>query len=58
MLIIKKDILVLGEVLTQGLHETPITAEGKYSINFTRPRKKFVSVYIIMKATVFCMSII
>ena len=32
MLIIKKDILVLGEVSTQGLHETPITAEARKKI--------------------------
>ena len=37
-----KDILVLGEGPTQGLDDTAITAESKYSINFTRSRKRFV----------------
>ena len=29
------NILVLGEAFRQGLDETAITAEAKYSINFT-----------------------
>ena len=33
----KKDILVLGEGRTQGLDDTTITAEAKYSVNFLRP---------------------
>ena len=37
----EKDILILGEGLTQGLDDTTLTAEKKYSINFTRSRKKF-----------------
>ena len=36
----KKDILVLGKGLTQGLEHT-LTAEKMYSINFTVTRKKF-----------------
>ena len=36
-----KDILVLGEGPTQRLHDTLLTAEKKYSIKFTVPRKKF-----------------
>ena len=31
----KKDILILGDGPTQGLHDTTLTAEKKYSINFT-----------------------
>ena len=31
----EKDILVLGEGTTQGLDDTILTAEAKYSINFT-----------------------
>ena len=31
----KKDNLILGEVPTQGLDDTTLTAEAKYSINFT-----------------------
>ena len=31
----KEDILVLGESPTQGLDDTIITTEAKYSINFT-----------------------
>ena len=36
----KKDILVLGKGLTQGLEHT-LTAEKMYSINFTGTKKKF-----------------
>ena len=31
-----KDILILGEVTTQGLDDTTLTAETKYPINFTQ----------------------
>ena len=37
-----KDILILGEEPTQGLDDTTLTAEAKYPINFTQPRKRFV----------------
>ena len=37
-----KDILILGEVPAQGLDDTTLTAEAKYPINFTQPRKRFV----------------
>ena len=40
MLIIKKDILILGKGPTQGLEHT-LTAEKMYSINFTVTKKKF-----------------
>ena len=30
-----KDILILGEELTQGLDDTTLIAEAKYPINFT-----------------------
>ena len=36
----KKDILVLGEGLTQGLDNTTIIPEVKYPINFTESKKK------------------
>ena len=36
----RKDILVLGESPMQGLDNTTITAEAKYSINFTISREK------------------
>ena len=39
-MIIKKDILLLGIVSTQGLQHT-LTAEEMYSINFTVTKKKF-----------------
>ena len=39
----KKDILVLLEVPTQGLDDTTITAEAKYSINFSKSERKFKS---------------
>ena len=37
-----KDILILGEVLTQGLDDTTLTAEVKYPINFTESGKIFL----------------
>ena len=40
LIIRKKDILVFGEGLTQGLNDTAITRKAKYSIKFTRSRKK------------------
>ena len=30
-----KDILILGKGPTQGLDDTTLTAEAKYSVNFT-----------------------
>ena len=36
-----KNILILGEGITQGLDDTTLTAEKKYSINFTKSNKKF-----------------
>ena len=35
-----KDISVLGEGPTQDLHDTTITTEAKYPINFTQSGKK------------------
>ena len=40
-MIIKKDVLILGEGPTQALDDTKLTAEKKYSINFTEHYKKF-----------------
>ena len=37
----KKNVLILGECPTQGLDGTTLTAEKRYSINFTVTRKKF-----------------
>ena len=37
MLIIKKDILFLGERPTKGLDDSTITGESKYNVKFTRP---------------------
>ena len=37
----KKDILIIGEGPTQGLDDTALAGEKKYSINFTAARKKF-----------------
>ena len=36
-----KNILILGKSVTQGLHDTKVTAEKMYSINFTVSRRKF-----------------
>ena len=38
-----KDISILGEGPTQGLDDTTLTSAAKYPINFTQPRKTFVS---------------
>ena len=38
----RKDISILGEGPTQGLDDTTLTAEAKYSINFTQSGKNFV----------------
>ena len=38
----KKDISTLREGLTQGLSDTTLTAEKKYSNNFTESRKNIV----------------
>ena len=35
-----KDILNFGERATQGLDDTTLTAEAKYSIDFTQSEKK------------------
>ena len=37
----KKDLLVPGERPTQGLNDTMIMAEAKYSINFPKWNRKF-----------------
>ena len=37
----QKDILILGEGLTQALDDTILTSEAKYPINFTQPNKRF-----------------
>ena len=37
-----EDILILVEGPSQGLDDTTLTAETKYHINFTQPRKRFV----------------
>ena len=36
-----KYIVILGEGPTQGLDDTKLTAEAKYSIKFTQLNKKF-----------------
>ena len=47
-----KDILNLLEGPTHGLDDTKLTAEGKYSINFSKSQRIFFYVYTIMEATV------
>ena len=37
-----KDIVTLGQGLTQGLDDTTLTAKAKYPINFTQSGKRFV----------------
>ena len=41
-MLIKKDVLILGEGPTQGLHGATLTAEKNYSIYFDLSRKKIV----------------
>ena len=50
MLIIQKDILILGEGLTQGFDDTALWAEAKYSIDTTQSELRFP--YIVMEAAV------
>ena len=38
----RKYISFFGKGPTQGLHDTALTAEGKYHINFTKSGKRFV----------------
>ena len=43
ILIIKKDILIVGEGTKQKINDdTTLTAEAKYPMNFTQLRKRFV----------------
>ena len=37
----KKDVLILGFGSTQGLDATTLTAEARYSIDFSRSNRKF-----------------
>ena len=37
-----KDILIPGEEPTEGLDDTTLRAEAKYSIKFAQPRKRVV----------------
>ena len=37
-----KYILLIAEEPTKGLHDSTLTAEVIYSINFTQPNKRFV----------------
>ena len=41
MLIIKKDILILGKGPTKRLDDTTLTTEAEYSISFTKQGNKF-----------------
>ena len=50
MLIIQKDILILGEGPTQGSDDTTLRAEAKYSIDVTQSEPRCP--YIIMEAAV------
>ena len=47
----KKDNLILGEGLRQGLDDTTLATEVKYPINFSQPDIVYY-VYTIMEATV------
>ena len=37
----KKDTLILGKGLTEGLDDTTLTAQFQYSINFSRSNRTF-----------------
>ena len=48
----EKDILIYGKAPKQGLDDTTLTAEAKYSTNFSKSQRK---VCIIIEGTVsFC----
>ena len=38
----KNKNIIFGEEPTKGLDDTTLTADAKYPINFTQPRKRFV----------------
>ena len=38
----EKDMLILGERPTHRLHDTTLTAEAKYPIDFTQSNRRFV----------------
>ena len=48
-----KDILILGEGPTQGWDNTTITADTKYLINFTQPRKKIALILLCIGSNSF-----
>ena len=48
-----KDILTLCEGPIQRLDDTTLTAEVKYPINFTQPRKRFVLSLLYNKSSSF-----
>ena len=50
----KKDILIVGKGLTQGLDHTP-SAEKIHSINFTENNKKFCLSWHYNGETVICL---
>ena len=45
----KKEILILGKGPTQGLDDTTLNAEKKYSINFTEKKQKIVQACILIE---------
>ena len=47
-----EDIVILGEVSTQGLYDTTLTVEAKYPISFRQSGKTFVLSLHKMEATV------
>ena len=49
----KNDIIILHKGRTQVLNDSTIAVEAEYSTDFSRSRKKIVSVCIIMEATLF-----
>ena len=52
MLIIEKDILILGQRITDGSDETTMTAETKCSHILLNNKRKFSQAYTKMKAAV------
>ena len=40
-----KGILILDDEATQGFDDTTLTAEVIYTINFTKPKKRFLSLH-------------
>ena len=53
----KKDILILSKSPTQGLHNTTLTAERKYAINFIKQLKKYTASIIMVRIIIYSLAV-